>query len=544
MAKVELELKFYGKVGVGWNRGYIEVYNPHRDMWTIELKYAGGPSDYIRYGYERSQMDIVRGSWRSIGDVPGNSRVKWDTVFIEFPEEGTYRLEFYARPKSSISEEERVLVRAYTITVGGVPEVPLYIEKVSIPWYDYRDGIAGIRVYVSFSKKAPAGTTVYIRLLSNDKVVHEFTETLKAEAYTKEILVTARIPKGLQTSFKACASLDREEWKCSNEIKLGETIGSYWKIDPFDPILYEKTDETKYRIKITVLDIVKKKQETILQSSPENNYVITVLFEDRETGEKHYAYYTDSEIVRYKGETLELSPIALQTLLQAKNVIKDKYLTLSYTVPFEFNAYTEFFKNLFQDRERVDNYFRKRINYAVAEYLKANNIPFRGVSTTLLEADYDVKGIIMGYNPKVRIVAKINITVDPAVPWWLIGLIVVCAVSAIIVHEISVMIQSVETTHQEYYKTLNEYAEAWAEYEKSYYKWLSLPEEERKRTPPPEPPKLPEVEEPEKIRKKTLEETMPEIEKPLKTLETVGIIAGAIIGGLVVLEAVKTIRGK
>ncbi len=235
MAEISLDLAFYGRPGAGWNRGYIIVSNPYSSTYTIELGYTSGPSDKIRYGYSSSQMDIVRGTIRSIGDVLGKTTVRWDPVFFEFPEEGRYEITFYARPKESMSEEERVVLGTYTVAVGKKPEIPLDIESVTIKRCVPSNGIYLVDVYVSFTKLAPVDTTVYLRYYINDKVVGGDEITLGHNAYA--VMKKIRVKKRTRTAlFKVCASLDKEKWKCSREINVGtealpeEEKGIPWKL--------------------------------------------------------------------------------------------------------------------------------------------------------------------------------------------------------------------------------------------------------------------------------------------------------------------------
>ena len=209
-------------IGVGYNRAKIVVSNTYNNVYTIFLRYVSGPTDYIRYGYAGSTITIYKGSYKSIGDVLPNSTVVWDPVFLEFPEEGTYVIEFLAGAKGTAY---RTKLQAYTVVVGEAPPtVPLYIEDVSIPWYRPTDGAVDMVVKVSFSTIAPANTTIYTKYFVDSEEVGEEEYTLEKPAYVLSIPRTEPKRQG-DAYFMACASLDKDlpvdKWVCSNKIYIG-----------------------------------------------------------------------------------------------------------------------------------------------------------------------------------------------------------------------------------------------------------------------------------------------------------------------------------
>lgn len=270
--------------------------------------------------------------------------------------------------------------------------------------------------------------------------------------------------------------------------RVGGEPSKYEEISPWDKRLYENMKDGKPRMIVTL---------TGLNKTDTGDYLLYFTLYDRMTGEAYSPVYLASQLIRAVEGTdnVVLSPLALQAILQLKQYSSDRYVTLRYDTSFKFNAYTEFFKNLFSGHpEDARAWFMERIEEMVAKALQRNGVPVRGVSVYSLKLDYDTLGIITGTNPNVDVEAGIAVTIDPAVPWWLIGVIIASAVIAIIGYEVYLTINSIETTKQEYYKTLQGYASAWEKYEEAYREWLENP-----RGSPPTPPNLPEPKTPQQL---------------------------------------------
>lgn len=330
----------------------------------------------------------------------------------------------------------------------------------------------------------------------------------------------------------------------SYKIKITGYPAVYKKIDPFDKNI---TDYNKYKIKAVAS--IKYNNETYL----------FVNIDDVKAGKRYSYIYSTSELIKpSRGDYVILSPLALQILLQGKSMT-GKYLHLWITSSFEFNAYTEFFKNLFSGHATDrDTWFKQRIGEEVVNGLKKYGIVANAIVEDI-KFDYDVTGILLGYNPNVKVTARIHLIIDvPAIPWWLIGIIIAGAIVAIIGYEIMVTITSQETTNQAYYRAISDIAKAWEKYYEehenyieSYKKYLEEYEKWRKSggkgAPPqppkePEPPEMPEPESPEELRKKSGEAGfMQGITQNIQTF-IYAIIAIMIL--MLGIEAFKTFRGR
>jgi len=280
-----------------------------------------------------------------------------------------------------------------------------------------------------------------------------------------------------------------EEFTAAGTISfsVGGEPSKYERIDPWDKRLYESLKDGGPRMVVTL---------TGLSRADTGGYYLYYTLYDRMTGEAYSPVYLASELVRQtSSDYVVLSPLALQAVLQLKQYSSDRYVTLRYSTSFRFNAYTEFFKNLLSGHpEDARTWFMERIGEMVSKALQSNGVPVRGVTVYSLRLDYSVPGILTGTNPAVSAEAGIAVTVDPAVPWWLIGVIIASAIVAVIGYEVYLTINSIETTKQEYYRTLQGYAEAWEKYEEAYREWLENP-----KGSPPKPPSIPAPETPKQI---------------------------------------------
>jgi len=225
------------------------------------------------------------------------------------------------------------------------------------------------------------------------------------------------------------------------------------KIDPFDEKLYQKLDDGLPRFIVSLIDVVKV----------DDSYLAHVTLYDRVEKTAFNSVYDVKELVRsVGGDEVELSPIAGEIISQMKEFIqvatnKPKYISASYVITFKFNAYVEFFRNLFKDRDNAINYFRKRIVEEVVKGLKKANIKFAGVSANIVNVEYDYWGIITGMNPNVKITARVNITFDP-ISLAMVAVIVAGAVIAVLggiaIHE---YFETIRMHDKEYYETVREY---------------------------------------------------------------------------------------
>lgn len=372
---------------------------------------------------------------------------------------------------------------------------------------------------------------IYIHLADGDTNLSlmrdESTDIgLVFDVYTIRLLIYFKLPgthtfkllwrKSYESEFREAGTI---------EFEVSGKPSSMERIDPWDERLYQTLKDGKPIMVITLTGISK---------SDTGDYYLYYMIYDRETGKAYSPVYLASEIIKPKSGTdnVVLSPLALQALLQLKEYSKDKYVTLFYNTSFKFNAYAEFFKNLFSGHpEDARTWFEQRIQEMVLKALQKNGIPVRSVWVYSLKLNYDTVGIVTGTNPNVTVEAGIGMTIDPAVPWWLIGMIIAGAIIAIVGYEVymTITIHDIETTKQEYYKTLQSYADAWAEYEKAYQKWLSLPPSQRQSIKPPSPPSIPQPKSPGQIKIPTT--ALPGL--PSIPWSSIATILALIVGGAI-----------
>lgn len=293
--------------------------------------------------------------------------------------------------------------------------------------------------------------------------------------------------------YRAASDYRRRRWLGTIKIRVKGYPVVTGYIDPWSDIFNEKLND-KPRVDINIIDVVKL--------SGGKHLVYAEIIDHKE--EKKYIFHYDSDrIVKTVGENVVLSPIAMQYILQTK-ARTGKNAAFIYDLEFKFDAFAEFFKNLFSGRfEPADEWFKHRIEDMVKKSLEANGFKNVYVSVQEIHLDYDLNGIILGYNREVKVHAKIFISIDlPAVPWWVVGVIIIGAIAAIIGYEVYLTIHDIEMTKQAYYNYLTEQAKAWEQYLDTYTEWFDYCKEHPEASVcrnPPEPPKLPEPKPPDKI---------------------------------------------
>ncbi len=393
--------------------------------------------------------------------------------------------------------------RVTIVQAGSSPvKIDVGLPSLGVGWNQLELGVTnntGVPVVIGLRYEEGPADTIYAHLEGGANLSWVRGESneiglVMTNAFTLKLMLYLPLPgkyrlrllwrKSFETSFTDDGYV---------ELTVSGKPSRLERIDPWDERLYENMEDGKPRMVITL---------TGLNKAGTGDYYLYFTIYDRKTGETYSPVYLASEIVKPKSGTdnLVLSPLALQALLQLKEYSSDKYVSLLYSTSFKFNAFAEFIKMVSQGRvEDARTWFEQRIQEMVLQALRRNGIPVRGVWVNSLKLNYDVVGIVTGTNPTVTVDAVIGMTIDPAIPWWLIGVIIAGAVAAFIGYKVIeyLTINSIETTKQEYYKTLQAYAEAWAQYEKAYQEWLNNPKGSPPTPPqipqpkPPKPPKLP-----------------------------------------------------
>lgn len=388
--------------------------------------------------------------------------------------------------------------RVDIVQAGSSPvKIDVGVPALGVGWNQLELGVTnntGVPVVIGLRYEDGPADTIYAHLEGGANLSWVRGESneiglVMTQAFTLKLLLYLPLPgsykirllwrKSFETSFTDDGYV---------ELSVSGKPSKLERIDPWDERFYENLKDGKPRMVITL---------TGLNKAGTGDYYLYYTVYDRKTGTAYSPVYLASEVVKPRSGTdnLVLSPLALQALLQLKEYTSDKYITLLYSTSFKFNAFAEFFKNLFSGHpEDARTWFEQRIQEMVMKALRKNGIPVRGVWVNNLKLNYNVAGIITGTNPTVTVDATIGMTIDPAIPWWLIGVIIAGAIIAIIGYEIYLTINSIETTKQEYYKTLQAYAEAWAKYEEAYKEWLSNP-----KGSPPTPPQIPQPKTPQQI---------------------------------------------
>lgn len=460
---ISISLKFYGEPGAGWCRAVIEIYNPHSDNYVINLKYDDGPADFIRFGCRRGQATIYRRRWRDIGSVPPG-RTVWDPVYFYFPEKGTYTITFYARPWQG-GEEDLEPITTYKIRVGAeTPKQaePVEVTEVAIPYHRPADSMYELEVYVSFNRKAPKETPVYLKYYVNNTLYGTETVYLKTDSYFLKRVLRIPRPEAEEAWFKACANTDAGEWKCSGEVNIGyqfveacpDPFSIDWKQADASLVLRVCKDDDEYRVVVAV---------------------------PRDEWTWYKCTYSASELVRPVGNGLvELSPIAWKVVSEAKNLLHEKYVTALLKLELVFDAYSlgiEAFKSLTFSPEEV---VKRKVEKAINDSLKKAGIKGQA-RVTSVKLKYDAWGILLGYNRNVNAEIQVELTLD--IPPAVIAAIAI----AVIVAAVATVIVVIEWRKIKMLESEDKYYEA-------YEKWVEFckmhPEHDKCRdVSPPKPPK-------------------------------------------------------
>lgn len=217
----------------GWNNGVLEYCSDYTGR--LYIQYVSGAADQIRIGFGRGQLFINKGDARHIAGILDPGCYTIQDFQIYFPKTGKYKLRFYV---DTYVSTPTLGVLEISVTSG---ERPLDILDVTIPWTQPVEEGYKAYIYVSFNKLAPKGTKLKLRIITRYKPVDStgYKETsktydvvLQKDSYFYNIIYIVRSKTLAEVWVKACASLDGNEWKCSNEVNLGVFITKTC-IDPF-----------------------------------------------------------------------------------------------------------------------------------------------------------------------------------------------------------------------------------------------------------------------------------------------------------------------
>lgn len=218
----------------------------------------------------------------------------------------------------------------------------------------------------------------------------------------------------------------------------GVSTGGYGKPDPF-----KITRDTRFKI------------WAVLKAY--DGYHVAVYFPSRSA----IYDYKASELVRVKGNSVILSPIAIQ-LINDYKAKTGQWITLVQNVTFKFNAYSSFFKAILSNQWNAKEYFRRQIvDYYKKELAKHGIKGYVTLNPQDLSLEYNIVGIITGLDPWVKVRARVTLYVDlPALPWYLWATIIVGVLLAVFGAYYTIITVSHETTIQEWYNTLQAYYQA------------------------------------------------------------------------------------